>query len=273
MDALAATVKNIIAVASGKGGVGKSSVAVNLALAMAKTGAKVGILDADVYGPSVPTMLGAFENPAETPERRLLPITKYGISLMSMGLLTTRDTPVIWRGPMATKLIQQFLGSVDWGELDYLFIDLPPGTGDVQITLVQSSPLTGAVIVTTPQDVAINIAMRGARLFQQVNVPILGIVENMSYFQCPNCSHKTEIFRHGKTEEICRSNGIPFLGEIPLDPEIVLACDKGEPLTVNQNHSLSGKAFIELASKVAAQISIVNFKTRETTTAPKVKLC
>lgn len=263
------TVKNIVAVASGKGGVGKSSVASNLAIALAKTGAKVGLMDADVYGPTMPTMFGINQLPTQTSDRKLIPIISHGIKIMSMGLLTTKDTPIVWRGPMATKLIQQFLGGVEWGILDYLLIDLPPGTGDVQLTLTQSCPLTGAVIVTTPQDVAMTIAMKGVRMFQQVNVPILGMVENMSYFQCPHCSVKTEIFRHGKTEEVCKENGITFLGEIPLDPEIVLAGDAGEPVITGNPLAASAKAFSLLAGKVAQQISIVNIETEQATIFPK----
>lgn len=267
-EPLLSNVKNIVAVASGKGGVGKSSVATNLALSLAKTGAKVGLMDADIYGPSVPTMLGTLEHPMQTPSHKLLPIKKHELKIMSMGLLTTKETPIIWRGPMATKLIQQFLGSVDWGELDYLIIDLPPGTGDIQLTLTQSCPLTGAVIVTTPQDIAINIAIKGVRMFQAVNVPIIGMIENMSYFSCPSCLSKTNIFRHGRTKEICRSLGIPFLGEIPIDPEIVAAGDAGEPVISRSPDSPASKSFIELAGKVAAQISIVNIQTQEATVAP-----
>ncbi len=190
-------VKNIVAVASGKGGVGKSTVAANLAVALAQTGASVGLCDADVYGPSQPTMFGVETQPRADENRRLLPIESHGVQLMSMGFLATKETPVIWRGPMAAKLIQQFLAGVAWGELDYLIVDLPPGTGDVQLTLTQSVSLTGAVIVTTPQNVALEIAEKGLRMFQQVNVPVLGVVENMSYFECPHCSERTPVFSEG----------------------------------------------------------------------------
>ncbi|MBI3848571.1 MAG: P-loop NTPase [Planctomycetes bacterium] len=257
-----AHVKNAVAIASGKGGVGKSTVSVNLALALARTGAKVGLMDADVYGPSVPTMLGGLGRP-ESRGQYIVPLERYGVKFMSMGLLTDKNTPVIWRGPMATKLIQQFLSQVDWGDLDYLLIDLPPGTGDVQLTLVQSAPLTGAVVVTTPQDVAVGITIRGLKMFEQVRVPILGMVENMSYFLCPHCNERTEVFRHGDGARAAAELGVPFLGEVPLDPALVLAGDAGHPIVdvEGQKRTISAEAFDSISKNLAAQISIVNAKT------------
>ena len=259
-------VKNAIAIASGKGGVGKSTVSTNLAIALAKTGAKVGLMDADVYGPSVPTMLGGNDRPETTTEKGWIkPLERHGVKFMSMGLLTGRDTPVIWRGPMATKLIQQFLGQVDWGELDYLLIDLPPGTGDVQLTLTQSAPLTGAVIVTTPQDVAVGVTLRGLRMFEQVHVPILGLVENMSTFVCSHCGHNTDIFRHGGGKRAAEELGLPFLGEVPLDAAIAAAGDAGRPVVADDTlrvQAPSAKAFMEIAGRLAQQVSIVNENTK-----------
>lgn len=254
-------VKNTIAVASGKGGVGKSTAAANLAVALRQTGATVGLCDADVYGPSMPTMFGIQARPQGDAEQRLIPLEAHGVKLMSMGFLTTRDTPVIWRGPMATKLVQQFLGGVAWGELDYLVIDLPPGTGDVQLTLTQSVPLTGAVIITTPQNVARDIAQKGLRMFQQVQVPILGVVENMSYFVCPRCQERTYIFRQGGGEQVAKELGLPFLGAIPIDPEVAEGGDAGVPILARNPGSPAARAYLDIAKALAAQISIVNFET------------
>ena len=258
-------VKNAIAVASGKGGVGKSTVATHLALALARSGAKVGLMDADIYGPSVPTMLGGGEAPRGGAQPGVIsPVERLGLRFVSMGLFTGRETPVIWRGPMASKMIQQFLGQVAWGELDYLLIDLPPGTGDVQLTLTQSAPLVGAVIVTTPQDVAVNVTLRGLRMFEQVQVPILGIIENMSTFVCPHCGKATDIFRHGGGKKAAEQLGVPFLGEVPLDAALAEAGDSGRPLVAEgtaAGHSPSGRAFLEIAGKLAQQISIVNSLT------------
>jgi ATP-binding protein involved in chromosome partitioning len=259
-------VKNAIAIASGKGGVGKSTVATNLALALARTGAKVGLMDADVYGPSVPMMLGGANAKPEQAEQQgwIKPVERLGIRFMSMGLLTGKDTPVIWRGPMATKLIQQFLGQVDWGDLDYLLIDLPPGTGDVQLTLTQSAPLAGAVIVTTPQDVAVGVTMRGLRMFEQVHVPILGIVENMSGFACSHCGQTTDIFRHGGGRRAAEQFGVPFLGEIPIDAAIAAAGDAGRPVVGEKaaaSETPSASAFLAVAGRLAQEISIVNEAT------------
>lgn len=262
-----AGVKNLVAIASGKGGVGKSTASANLALALAATGARVGLLDADVYGPSLPTMFGICETP-EQKDGRLVPLERHGVRLMSMGFLATRDTPVIWRGPMATKLIQQFLMAVDWGALDYLLIDLPPGTGDVQLTLVQTVPLTGAVIITTPQDVARSVAQRGLRMFQQTDVPILGIIENMSHFSCPHCGERTDIFRHGGGRQVSDELGLPFLGEIPLDPEMVVGGDEGTPLVAKNPKAPGAKAWRDVAGALAARISVVNLSTEATRARP-----
>jgi ATP-binding protein involved in chromosome partitioning len=260
-------VRNAIAVASGKGGVGKSTVATNLALALSRSGAKVGLMDADIYGPSVPTLLGGGAEPPRPGEEEgtLHPVEHLGLKFISMGLFTGRETPVIWRGPMATKMIQQFLGQVVWGELDYLIVDLPPGTGDVQLTLTQSAPLVGAVIVTTPQDVAVSVTLRGLRMFEQVQVPILGIVENMSAFICPHCHKETEIFRRGGGRRAAEELSVPFLGEIPLDPALAVAGDSGRPVVADESLSPetpSVKAFLEIAGNLARQVSIVNEMTR-----------
>jgi ATP-binding protein involved in chromosome partitioning len=258
-------VKNLIAVASGKGGVGKSTVTANLAVALARTGASVGVLDADVYGPSQTTMLGVTGRPEADERQRLIPLEAHGVRVMSMGLLTTKETPVIWRGPMATRLIQQFLSGVVWGELDYLLIDLPPGTGDVQLTLTQSVPLTGAVIVTTPQAVARNIAEKGLRMFEPVQVPVLGIIENMSFFVCSHCDERTYIFSKGGGEDIARDLGIPFLGGIPIDPAVVASGDEGEPLVVRNEDSAAARAYREIAERVAGAVAKVNFESQNVT--------
>jgi ATP-binding protein involved in chromosome partitioning len=254
-------VKNLIAIASGKGGVGKSTVAANLALALAEAGARVGLLDADVYGPSQGTMFGLSDQPEADEQKRLIPLVSHGVRIMSMGLLTSKETPVIWRGPMATRLIQQFLSGVAWGELDYLVIDLPPGTGDVQLTLTQSVPLTGAVIVTTPQDVARTIAEKGLRMFQPVSVPVLGVIENMSFFVCSHCGEKTSIFREGGGRGISEELGIPFLGAIPIDPEVVVAGDEGTPIVARNPGSAAAIAYREIAGKVASAVARANFES------------
>lgn len=263
-------VRNTIAVASGKGGVGKSTVTANLAMALARAGARVGLLDADVYGPSLPHMMGGTERPAQR-DGRIVPIERHGVKLVSMGLLTGPQTPVIWRGPMATKLIQQFLTQVEWGELDYLLVDLPPGTGDVQLTLAQTAPLSGAVIVTTPQDVAVEVTLRGARMFEQVHVPIIGVIENMSYFVCGHCDERTEIFRHGSAQEACRELGFDFLGEVPIDPRLSLAGDAGEPIVMEETaeRAPSAGAFEAIAQRVAARISVINDSAAGVRHSPK----
>lgn len=249
-------IKNVIAVASGKGGVGKSTVSVNLACALAEMGAKVGLLDADIYGPSAPTLLGITQPQLEvTAEKKVIPLETYNIKVMSMGFLLDDNSPVIWRGPMVHGILQQFLGQVVWGDLDYLVIDLPPGTGDAQLTICQSANLSGAVIVTTPQAMSISIAQKGLKMFGEVNVPILGMVENMSHFSCPHCHERSEIFRHGGTARVCDQLGVPFLGEIPIEPQITLQGDAGIPIVVAEPNSKSATAFFQLAGNVAAKLS------------------
>lgn len=255
-------VKNTIAVASGKGGVGKSTVAVNLAVALAKDGASVGLIDADIYGPSIPLMLGVNEQPkmiGDNPNNvKLLPLDKYGVKLMSIGFLIDENTPVIWRGPMASGAIKQFMSDVIWGELDYLIFDLPPGTGDIQLTLVQTIPLTGAVIVTTPQDVALIDARKALRMFQRVNVTVLGLIENMSYFIAPDTGKRYEIFGSGGGKKAAEEMGIPFLGEIPINPLIREGGDTGRPIVVADPNCEESKKIMEIARNMAAQISIRN---------------
>jgi len=262
-------VKNVVAIASGKGGVGKSTATTNLALALASTGARVGILDADVYGPSIPGMLGCTEGPRPDAEGRMIPPLAYGVKVMSVAMLVKEDEAAIWRGPIVSRILQQFLAAVDWGQLDYLLMDLPPGTGDVQLTLTQSAPLNGAVIVTTPQDVALRIARKGLRMFQKVNVPVLGIIENMAGFVCPNCSAVHNIFRKGGGERTAREMGVPLLGSIPLDPRMVEAGDMGKPLVALDRNSPGAKAFEAVARNMAAQLSIVNLKQSEVKNKPK----
>jgi len=250
-------VRNAIAVASGKGGVGKSTVTVNLAVGLAQLGAKVGLLDADVYGPNIPLMMGISGQPHAV-NNRIQTLESYGVQLMSMGFLTTEDTPLIWRGPMLHSVIQQFIRQVDWGTLDYLLVDLPPGTGDVQLTLTQTVPLMGAVIVSTPQDVALQDARKAILMFRQVRVDILGIVENMSYFRCPSCGHRTDVFSHGGGAATAAKYGVPFLGEVPLDIEVREGGDVGKPVVLARPDSIVGKAFCQIAGNVAAQVSIAN---------------
>jgi len=250
-------VKNIVAVGSGKGGVGKSTVTVNLAIALARTGASVGLLDADIYGPNIPLMMG-IEGRPHAIDDRIQTLSNYGVRVMSMGFLTSDDTPLIWRGPMLHSVIQQFLHQVDWGELDYLLIDLPPGTGDVQLSLTQTVPLMGAVIVSTPQDVALQDARKAILMFRQVRVEILGIVENMSYFQCPNCSERTPIFSHGGGAATAARFDVPFLGEVPLNVALREGGDTGKPIVAADPSSPVAQAFAQIAERVAAQVSITN---------------
>ena len=251
-------VKNTIAVASGKGGVGKSTVAANLAVALARAGAAVGLMDTDVYGPSVPILMGAEKTPSVSGDR-LIPPVQYGVKLISMAYFLPKDDAVIWRGPMLHKTIQQFLGNVDWGELDYLVMDLPPGTGDIQLSLSQTIPLTGAVIVSTPQDLALTVASKAIAMFRKLKVPILGIVENMSTYFCPSCGHEEQIFGHGGAREASERLKIPFLGDIPLAHTIRESSDRGHPLALEKD-SPYGTAFQQIAANVAAQVSVANFK-------------
>lgn len=244
-------VKHTIAVASGKGGVGKSTVAANLAAALRKQGHSVGILDLDVYGPSLPITLGVHETPKVLEGNKLLPIQKYDMSLMSLGFLLNDNSPVIWRGAMVTKMVSQFLFDVEWGALDYLILDLPPGTGDVQLTLVQQIALTGAVIVTTPQDLALKDVERGANMFAKVNTPVLGIVENMSFHICPECGHKSQIFSTGGGSKESERLEVPLLAKIPLNEEIMKAGESGEPLVLFLPESEAAGIFRKLAQEVA----------------------
>jgi len=250
-------IKNIIAVASGKGGVGKSTTATNLAIALAQTGAAVGLMDSDVYGPSIPLMLGVHDRVRAAENGNMIPHEKHGIKMISIGFMLDEEKPVIWRGPMVMQLVTQFLMKVEWGELDYLVIDLPPGTGDAQLTLAQSVPVSGAVIVTTPQDVALIDARRAIRMFQEVGVPIAGVIENMSYFSCPHCNEKTNIFSHGGGEDTAKKYDVEFLGEIPLDIRIRECGDAGEPIVSAEPDSVHAKSFLSVAEKVAARISVI----------------
>ena len=247
-------VNHIIAVASGKGGVGKSTIAVNLALALQGLGHRVGLLDADVHGPSVPLMLGLTERPGSTDNERIIPLERFGIKAISLGLFIQDRTPVIWRGPMISKLLTQFLHDVEWGELDVLVLDLPPGTGDAQLTIAQQVPLSGGVIVTTPQDVALLDVKRGITMFNQVNAPVLGVIENMSYHICEGCGHRAELFGHGGGAKMAEEAGIPFLGEIPLVRTIREAADGGQPLVITAPHSPQSEAFSAIARQVMTEL-------------------
>ena len=250
-------VKNIIAVASGKGGVGKSTVAINLALALNAAGASVGLVDADVYGPSMAMMFGVSGQPEMGPNNRIIPLEGHGVKVISMAFLSDADRPVIWRGPMVHQLIRQFTADVEWGELDYLVVDLPPGTGDAHLSMSQVVSMSGAVIVTTPQNVSLIDARKGLRMFEQLKVPVLGIVENMSYFICPNCEERHEIFSHGGGRKTAEEIGVDFLGEIPIDPAVVKGGDEGQPIVLASPESPAAVAFTELAGQVAARLSIL----------------
>jgi ATP-binding protein involved in chromosome partitioning len=246
-------VKNLIAVGSGKGGVGKTTVAVNLAVGLAALGHKVGLMDADVYGPNVPLMMGINETPMALGDR-IQPLEQYGVKLMSMGFLSPGDKPLVWRGPMLHSVIQQFLRGVDWGALDYLVIDLPPGTGDVQLSLIQSAPVTGAIVVTTPSDVSLEDARKAITMFQQVKVPVLGVVENMSYLTCPHCAERIDVFSYGGGRRTAHEMQVHFLGELPLDPEVRIGGDTGEPIVRRKG---AGEPYLELARNAIARLEEV----------------
>ena len=248
-------VKHIIAVASGKGGVGKSTTAVNLALGLAANGLATGLLDADIYGPSMPRMLGVTEKPESLDGKMLKPIERYGLRTMSIGYIVNEDTPMIWRGPMVSSALEQMLRDVQWGELDVLVVDMPPGTGDAQLTLAQRVALAGAVIVSTPQDIALVDARKGLSMFRKVAVPVLGIVENMSYFLCPKCGERSEIFGHGGAREEAEKLGVPFLGEIPLHLDIRTTSDSGHPIVVDQPDSPHTQVYKNIAGRVWKQLS------------------
>jgi ATP-binding protein involved in chromosome partitioning len=241
-------VKHVIAVASGKGGVGKSTTAANLAVALHRQGHRVGLLDADIYGPSVPTMFGVSGRPEPAGEKQIHPMHAHGISLMSIGFLVDPDTPMVWRGPMVHGALTQFMEQVVWGELDYVVVDMPPGTGDAQLTLTQKAPLSGAVIVTTPQEVSLVDARKGLKMFEQVKVPVLGIIENMSYFVCNSCDAEHDIFLRGGGRRAAEEMSVPFLGEIPLQSGIAASGDGGLPIVLSAPESAASKAFLELAS-------------------------
>jgi ATP-binding protein involved in chromosome partitioning len=248
-----ANVRNLIAVGSGKGGVGKTTVAVNLAVAMAALGHKVGLLDADVYGPNVPLMMGINQTPTALGER-IQPLNQYGVRLMSMGFLSPGDKPLIWRGPMLHSVMQQFLRGVDWGELDYLVIDLPPGTGDVQLSLIQTAPVTGAVIVTTPSDVSLEDARKAVHMFHQVKVEILGMVENMSYLLCPHCHERIDIFSTGGGKRTAENMHVHFLGALALDPAVRIGGDSGKPVALRDGNDPAAVAFRELAQNTIERV-------------------
>ncbi len=243
-----------VAIASGKGGVGKSTVSVNLAVALAKSGARAGLLDADLYGPSIPMMMGVQRAPT-TKDGRIVPLEEHGVRMMSLGFLLRDGVPTVWRGPMVAGAIQQLLRDVAWGDLDYLLIDLPPGTGDAQLTLAQSLPLSGAVVVLTPQDVATQIASKALGMFQQLKVPILGIVENMSRFVCPHCGTATSVFKQGGGRRASEQLGVPLLGEIPLDPLVCRASDRGEPLVIAHGETPMAEAFRRTAEAVVIRVN------------------
>ena len=253
-SALLAEVRFKIAVASGKGGVGKSTVAANLALALSRLGSRVGLMDSDIYGPSQQMMMGIDEKPFLNEGNQIVPIERFGVRVMSLGFLMDVDQPVIWRGPMVMKAVEQFLQDVSWGKLDFLVVDLPPGTGDAQLTLTQKIHLSGAVIVTTPQDVALIDARKGLAMFQKVNVPVLGIVENMSYFVCRKCGHREEIFKHGGGERTAKKLNVPFLGAIPLDPAVAIGGDAGVPIVAAEPESAVTHAFLRIAETIQQRL-------------------
>ena len=255
-------VKNVIAVGAGKGGVGKTTVAVNLAVALAKCGSRVGLLDGDIYGPNVPIMLG-LHTQLTTDGKRIVPAEKHGIQVVSIGFLTQDDAPIIWRGPMLHGAIQQFFREVAWKDLDYLIVDMPPGTGDVALSLSQTVPVVGAIVVTTPQQVSLADSRRAIRMYQKLNIPPIGIVENMSYYSCPNCHHEADIFGHGGGEKLAADMDVPFLGRLPIYQPIREGSDTGVPLVVAEPASSASRAFLTVAERTAAQVSIAAHKTAE----------
>lgn len=256
-------VEAIVAVGSGKGGVGKTTLAVNLAIALAKMGHKVGLLDADVYGPNVPLMLGISAQPKVLADQRIEPLEIHGLKVISVGFLNPGDKPLIWRGPMLHSIIRQFLGSVEWGLLDYLIVDLPPGTGDVSLSLIQTVPLTGAIVVSTPSDVSLQDGRKAIEMFRQMKVDVVGMVENMSYFVCPHCQHEIDIFSRGGAEKTASQFGIAFLGSIQLDPDIRKAGDSGKPAVLEGENSSHAKSLFDFARKVMARIDEIKSTTSE----------
>jgi ATP-binding protein involved in chromosome partitioning len=256
-------VKNVIAVGAGKGGVGKTTVAVNLALALARCGSRVGILDGDIYGPNVPIMLGLTNTQLTTDGKQIVPAEKHGVQVVSMGFLTSDDAPVIWRGPMLHGAIQQFFREVAWKDLDYLIVDMPPGTGDVALSLSQTVTVVGSIVVTTPQKVSLADSLRAVKMYQKLNIPAIGIVENMSYYACPNCHHEADIFGHGGGEKLATQLDVPFLGRLPIYQPIREGSDTGVPIIVSEPGSVAGRAFMTVAERAAAQVSIAAHKTAE----------
>ena len=252
-------VKNVIAVGAGKGGVGKTTVAVNVAVALAQLGSRVGIIDGDIYGPNVPIMLGLHTELVADEQGRILPAERYGVQVVSMGFLTHDDSPVIWRGPMLHGAVQQFFRQVAWDDLDYLVIDLPPGTGDVALSLSQSVPVSGAIVVTTPQQVSLADTRRAIRMYQKLNIRTLGLIENMSHFVCPGCGHESDIFGHGAGEELAQAMDVPFLGRLPIYEPIRIGGDTGQPIVIAEPDSPAARAFKAVAEQAAAQVSIASF--------------
>ena len=253
----------IVAVGSGKGGVGKTTLAVNLAIVLSKLGHSVGLLDADVYGPNVPLMLGLNAQPKVLGDNRIEPLEAHGLKVISVGFLNPGDKPLIWRGPMLHSIIKQFLGSVVWGELDYLVVDLPPGTGDVALSLIQTVPLTGAIVVSTPSDVSLQDARKAIEMFRQMKVDLVGMVENMSYFVCPHCNHQTDIFSRGGAEKTAATFGVAYLGEVQLDPDIRKASDSGQPTVLAGEVSSSGKSLYDFARKVVTRVDEIKANAGE----------
>jgi ATP-binding protein involved in chromosome partitioning len=256
-------VNAIIAVGSGKGGVGKTTLAVNLAIALSRMGHNVGLLDGDVYGPNVPLMLGTSEQPKVMGENHIAPIHVHGLKVISVGFLNPGDKPLIWRGPMLHSIIRQFLGSVEWGQLDYLVVDLPPGTGDVALSLIQTVPLTGAIVVSTPSDVSLQDARKAIEMFRQMKVDIVGVVENMSYFVCPHCNHEIDIFSRGGAEKMAKQFDAAFLGSVELDPEIRKSGDSGSPAVLAGENSAHAKSLYEFARKVVARVEEIKSSSSE----------
>jgi ATP-binding protein involved in chromosome partitioning len=254
-------IRNVIAVGAGKGGVGKTTVAVNLAVALARKGGRVGMIDGDVYGPNVPIMMG-LNQPLSSDGEKIIPAERHGIKVVSMGFLTTDESPVIWRGPMLHSVIRQFFQDVRWDELDYLVVDMPPGTGDVALSLSQIVPVSGAIVVTTPQQVSLADSRRAIRMYQKLNIPVLGLIENMSYFVCPSCQHESDIFGRGGGERTAEEMGVPFLGSIPIYQPIRVGSDSGEPLVIGEPDSPASRAFMAVAEQTAAQVSIASFGKR-----------
>jgi ATP-binding protein involved in chromosome partitioning len=251
-------VKNVIAVGAGKGGVGKTTVAVNLALALAKCGGKVGMIDGDIYGPNVPIMLG-MKTELITDGQKIVPAEKYGLQVISMGFLTKDDAPIIWRGPMLHGALQQFFRDARWKDLDYLIVDMPPGTGDVALSLSQTVPVAGSIVVTTPQQVSLADTRRAVAMYKKLNIPPIGLIENMSYFACPNCAHESDIFGHGGGERLAEELGIPFLGRLPIYQPIREGSDTGVPLIISEPNSPAAAAFMAAAERTAAQVSIASY--------------